>query len=136
MTGRGAEHDVDAAHVGQQRLERVVDDELHAHRGGEVQDVVGVAHELVHDELVAGRALDERDAAVGAQVLDVDQAPGAEIVQHGHLVAKRGQRVAQVRADEARAAGDEVPHAGTSIGSSSNAATVRRRPSRRLIRGS
>ena len=34
--------------------------------------------------------------------------PGGEIIQHPHAVAARDQRVTQMRADEPRAAGDEV----------------------------
>ena len=49
MAGRGGHDDVGAADVVQQRLERVGDDELDAHRGREVQAEVGVGHQLVDE---------------------------------------------------------------------------------------
>ena len=110
-----AEHVVDPADVGQQRLERAVDHELDADRGGQVQDHVGLADQVVDQAGVGRAALDERRPAIGQEMVDVAQAPGAEVVQQEHVVPQCGERVAEVRADEAGAAGDEVPHAATSI---------------------
>jgi hypothetical protein len=44
------------------------------------------------------------------RAVEVLAPPGGEVVDHGHLVAPRQQRVDQIRADEAGAAGDQSLH--------------------------
>ena len=50
----------------------------------------------------------ELEALGVADVLDVGQRPGLEVVDADHAVAAREQLVAQVRAEEAGAAGDQA----------------------------
>jgi hypothetical protein len=63
------------------------------------------------DRLLDGDVLDDvvvhvRERGV-AQVLDVPQRGGFQVVEADHAVAALEQRLAEVRPEEARAAGDE-----------------------------
>ena len=65
------------------------------------------------DTLVAPQlSFDHLDVRLEAG--EVRAASGREVVEHAHLVAAREQRSNEVRADEARAAGDENLHLGLS----------------------
>ena len=85
-----------------------LDDELDADRGGQVHDDVALVHELVDDELVEHRAVDEAEVGVVAQVVEVAQAAGGQVVERDHAVAPGEQGLDQVRADEAGTAGDQI----------------------------
>jgi hypothetical protein len=69
-------------------------DDLDAARGG--------VHALVRAQL----ALDDLDV----QPLEIAPVAGGEIVEHTDVVAALDERVDEVRADEAGAAGDESLH--------------------------
>ena len=55
MPRGGGQHVLATAHVGEQRVQRVGDDQLDADGGGEVEDEVVLADEIV-DQLGVGRA--------------------------------------------------------------------------------
>ncbi len=84
MAGRRVGDDVGAADVAQQRLERVLDDQLDADGGGEVEAGVGPLDQLVDQLGVQHRPLDEHRLAGVQQVVDVLPAPGAEVVEDDH----------------------------------------------------
>ena len=52
----------------------------------------------------------KREALVAAQVLDVGGRAGDEVIDADDLVPVGQEALAQVRADEARAAGDDCSH--------------------------
>ena len=58
-------------------------------------------------DVLAHVVLDEREAALAEQLLDVGDGPGDQVVDGDHLVAPRQQRPAQVGAEEPGAAGDD-----------------------------
>jgi hypothetical protein len=111
------EDDLAAPDVGRQALQRLVDDQLHADRGRQVEAQVRPAHDVVHQVGVEDAAEHELDVVALAQVLDVLQAPGAEVVEQDHRVAAGEQGVGEVGADEAGPAGDEGTH-GSGYGAS------------------
>ena len=100
------EHDLGAAQVRHERLHRLLDDEPHADRRCEVVDDVALVDELVDDRPVQDGVDDEVELVAVAEVLDVVERSGREVVEHPHLVALVEQELGEVRADEARAAGD------------------------------
>jgi len=75
-----------------------------------VEGGIGVAEALVDKALVEDRADHELDVPGVQEVLDVAPVAGAQVVEHEHLVAARGDRFHQVGADEPGAPSDEVPH--------------------------
>jgi hypothetical protein len=107
------EDDLGAADVGRQALQWLVDDELHADGGGEVEAHVDAGHDVVEQVRVEDAAEDELHVVALAQVLDVLQAAGGQVVQDDHRVAARQEGVGEVGADEAGSAGDEGAHRPT-----------------------
>ena len=75
------------------RLGREVEADVRARR---VEHAVGVGADVALVQRCVGQ--------------DVFPLPGGEVVEHVHLVAAGDERVHQVRADEARAAGHDRPH--------------------------
>ena len=100
------EHDLGAAQVRDERLHRLLDDQPHADRRGEVVDDVALVDELVDDRPVQHRVDDEVEVRAVAEMLDVVERSGREVVEHPDLVAFVEQQLGEVRADEAGAAGD------------------------------
>jgi hypothetical protein len=76
------------------RLRRQMEDDLRPKSGSELPE-----------HLVADVELVQRDS-----VGDVLAASAREVVDHVHLITSREQRIRDVRADEARAAGNDHPH--------------------------
>ena len=108
---RRAEHDVAAADVAKQGLERAVADQLHADRGGEVKATVRFAHQRIDELRIRGRALDQLSGAGVDEVSDVLAAAGAEVVEQHDILPGGHQGVRQMRADEACSPRDQVFHA-------------------------
>ncbi len=77
----------------EQRVHGPVDHQAHAHGRGEVDAGVDVLEQPEDEVLVEDRALDELDPARAQQVLDVRDAPGAEIVEHEDFMAVRRKTV-------------------------------------------
>jgi hypothetical protein len=68
---------------------------------------VDLVHELVHDRAGEHRVDDEVETVVLAEMRDVLVRPCREIVERPHGPSVREQQLAEVRADEPCAAGDE-----------------------------
>ena len=104
------QHDFGAVHVGLDRVDRRLHDQLHADGRGQVEDDVAVVDQLGQQRLV-GDAVDRvAEPRVPLQVLDVLDRARREVVEHRHLMARGQQRLGQVRPDEPGAAGDECTH--------------------------
>ena len=111
-------HDAPDALVagGEQHVERALDVDggrrqrvLHRARNGAeralVEDDLDAADGRVHALVRAEVALDDLD--VPSELREVRPAAGREVVEHADVVAALEQRLDEVRADEAGAAGDE-----------------------------
>ncbi len=109
VTGLGTHHEhvLGAVDVGPQAVERLLDDELDAHRGGQVEDPVDLRHALQHDRGVEDGALHELETRVVAHPVKVGQVAGAQVVEHENGVALGEQVLDEVASDESGAAGDE-----------------------------
>ncbi len=103
------------------RLERAVDDQLHADRGRKVVDRIRTFDLALHDVQVEDGALDKSELRILEKVADVRIAPSRKVVEGGDLVAVADQVIDEVRADEPRPAGDENSHQ-TGLGFSAGAA--------------
>ena len=102
----GIEHDLGTADVGLDRPRRVVDDQLHANGGGQMEDGVDPIHHHADDLFVRDRAEPEVAPTGIRQVVDVADGAGRQIVEDPDLVSTLDQTLGQVGADEAGAAGD------------------------------
>ena len=94
-------------HVGEDELRRPEDRPVDVRLGGEVDDRVAVLRR-------AGDGVRVGDVAMVELVLDAFEvgavAGVGELVEHHDVLAALGQAPGEVRADEARAAGDEDAH--------------------------
>src|SRR4249919_3473322 len=108
---RRAQHAFAAGDVGGEHLGRLGQHAVDADDGRQVVDAVGPAHDAVQP--VPGQDVGFIETKVG--VVFVGGKIGAlsrrQIVDHVHLVAARKVQVHQVRADEARPAGNQDMHA-------------------------
>ena len=112
---RRVEHDLGAADVREQRLERPVDDELHADGRGEVHDDVDVLHELDDRAVVEDRSRARAGTAARASRCSTLRTEPVDRSSIARTSSPRAMRpIREVGSDEAGAAGDEVPHAGRS----------------------
>ena len=122
MLARGLQQHVRAQRVGAHERVRFGDRAIDVRLGGEVDDRrgrarVGSVRRPVERERdrrgVLDRAVDEAEARIVGEVVEVLLAPGVgELVEHGHLVAVLPQALAhERRADEAGSAADEQFHA-------------------------
>src|SRR5205085_5051950 len=104
----GLEDDLRAPDVGDERPQGLLDDELDAHRRGQVDHAVDLVDQLVDLELVEHRTVDDGQRRVvghRGQVLDL---AGGQVVEHDDAVAPLDEGLDQVGPDEPGAAGDEV----------------------------
>ena len=100
-------------HVRLDRPHRALDDQLDADRRRQVEDDVALVDQL-GDRGGVVHALDRVvEPGMPAQVADVVDAPGREIVEHEDLIAPLQVGVGQVRPDEPRPPRDEHPHPPT-----------------------
>lgn len=103
----GFEDRLGAHDIGLDGVHRALDDELHADRGGQVEDQAAFADQPVHDDLVGDGFDGEVETGIISQVGDVFEAPGGEVVDDGDAVAALEQGLSQVTADETGTPGDE-----------------------------
>ena len=68
---RVLQHDFGAVHVGLDRVDRLLDDQLHADRGGEMKDDVAAIDELGQQRLVVDRVDEVLEAGAPLEVRDV-----------------------------------------------------------------
>ncbi len=125
---RGLQHVDGARHVDRGVGGRVGHRQAHVGLGGEVPDHVGP---VLGEGGLEGRGVADVDG--GERRLDPVALALGEVVDGEHVVAAGGERVDQVRADEARAAGDDRPHqcpttTSTTAGASSSGADAVERP--------
>src|ERR1700722_10188770 len=74
---------------------------------GEVEDIIDLAG---HFERVRDIAADELEPGIAEQMNDVFGRAGDQIIDRNDFVTLREESIAEMRADEARAAGDECSH--------------------------
>ena len=112
-----------------QRLDRHAEVVDGRRRAGEVQDEVDRAADV---DVVGDVRPDQPEAGVGSEVRDVLRGAGEEVVEADDLVATVEQRLAQVGAEEPRAAGDDgTGHALTRARRAASAARPPRADRRR-----
>ena len=83
------EHDFGAVHVGFDRVDRLLDDQLDADRRGEVKDDVAAIDELGEQRLVVDRVDEVLEPGASLQVRDVVDRSGRQVVEDQDLVALR-----------------------------------------------
>ena len=108
---RVLQHDLGAVHVGLDRVHRLLDDQLHADRRGQVEDDVAAVDHLGQQRFVGHRVDGVREAGVALQMADVVDRAGGQVVEHRHFVAVAQQPFGEVRSDEPGASGDQGFHA-------------------------
>ena len=104
------ENHLGAVHIRLDRAHRARDDKLHPHRGRQVHHDVRLIDELCDHVMVRGGVDRVLEARMVLEVADVLHRTRGEVIQHVHSVAVLDQQIAQMRADETGAAGDEEPH--------------------------
>ena len=105
------EHDFGAVHVGLDRVDRALDDQFDADRGGEVEDDVGAIDPARRAAARCRPCRSCRGSRARLEMRDVVDRAGRQVVEHLDLVAALRAALGEVRADEARAAGDQGFHA-------------------------
>jgi hypothetical protein len=108
---REPEDELRAVDVRLDRLDRPLHDQLHAHRGGQVEDDVTPLHRRLERLLAHDRVDPERQAGIRAHAGEVRLAAGAEVVEDLDLHPSREKGLDEMGADEAGSAGDESAHA-------------------------
>src|SRR6266536_759016 len=101
------EHGLGALDVRHERVDGLFDDEPHSDRRREVEHDVAAVHELVDDRRLEHGVHYEVEVAALAQMRDVALRAGREIVEDEDLPALFEKELREMRADEARAAGDQ-----------------------------
>ena len=86
---RVLEHDLGAVHVGLDRVDRLLDDQLDADRGGEMEDHVAAIDQLREQRLVGDRVDEVLEAGPPFEMRDVVDRSGRQVVEDQHLVALR-----------------------------------------------
>ncbi len=96
-----------ALEIGLQRAQWVAQDPVDPDRRRQVINDFGRVDEAVDKIGIEDGAFDELDVGSigdGGQIL---ASPGGQIIEDGHVIAALGQALDEVRANEARPAGDE-----------------------------
>jgi hypothetical protein len=101
------ENGLRALDVRDERVHRALDDQLDAHSRREVEDDVALVDELVQDRGGENGVDDEMEVPAFLQMSDVPHRRRREVIQRVDLPALVEQALAQMRADESRAPGDE-----------------------------
>ena len=102
--------DLGAVHVGLDRVHRLLDDQLDADRGRQVDHDVGAVDELGEQRLVLDAVDRVVEAGLPLEVRDVVDRSGRQVVEDEDLVAALEERLAQVRPDESGSAGNQHTH--------------------------
>jgi glycosyltransferase involved in cell wall biosynthesis len=103
-----AKDDLRASNVGRKGAQRLLENELHADRRGEVHDGVGASHGPLDEGLVEHGALQEREALVAFERGEVLEPARRQVVEDHGGVPTTDQRLDEVRTDEPRASRHEV----------------------------
>ena len=105
------EHVLGALDVRKQRSAGLLDDQAYAYGSGQVVHDVAPVHELADDGLREHGVDHEVEALAVAEVEDVRLLAGREVVESEDFHSFVEEELGQVRADEARSAGDQGAHA-------------------------
>ena len=106
VTG-GAEENLHFAETGFQNAQGGLDDEFHAHGGGEVKDEFRVCRQLRQFPASGNLGMNEAKSRMGFHRRQIFQTAGGKIVDDDHRFAILEQALNQMRTDKPRAAGDE-----------------------------
>ena len=109
------QHHLGAVHVGLDGIHRLLDDQLDADRGGEVEDDVASIDQLGEQSLVVDRVDEVLEPGPPLEMRDVVDRTGRQVVEDQDLVALREQGVGEVGADKPGSAGDQGTHATQSF---------------------
>ena len=104
------ENDLGAVHVGLDRIDGLLDDQLHADGRREMKDHVAAIDEFGEERLVVDRVDEVLEAGAALEVGDVVDRSGRQVVENQDLVPLLEQRIRQMGSDEPRAAGDQRSH--------------------------
>ncbi len=96
-----------AGAVDRERVERPAQVLGRRRRAGEMHDVGDTVGDRRVEPAADDVELDELEAVVAGELCDVLAATGRQIVDADHVVATLDEAIAQMRAEEAGAAGDE-----------------------------
>src|SRR5207244_8996000 len=103
--------------VGLDRVDRLLEDQPNADGGSEMEYDAGLLDELVESLVLKNRSPARREPFVAFDRLQIRRPTGREVVDDRHLLARRQQRLGEMRADESGPARDQHPHAWFLIGS-------------------
>ena len=96
--------------IGQDRADRIVNDQFHTHSGGKMEHGITFRHQhfqvLCHENI----ALDEAVVWIVLKGSNVIKRTGGKIIDHRNGMSGRKQRTGQVTADKTCAAGDQNFH--------------------------
>ena len=109
LAGSG-EHDLGGLDIRLNGSHRAFDDELHPHRGSEVEHLIRGVHQLPGQGSVLHASDDVAEARLALEMLDVANRAGRKVIDHRHLIAAAEQRFGEVRSDETSSACYEVAH--------------------------
>ena len=102
-----AQHHLGAVHVAFDGVDRPLDDQLDADRRRQVEHHVGGIDQFGGERLVEHGVDHVAELRLRLQMDDVVDRAGGEVVDHLDAMAGSEQRLGQMGADEAGAAGDE-----------------------------
>ncbi len=107
---RVLQHDLGAVHVGLDGVDRLLDDQFDADRGGEMEHHVAAIDQLRQQRLVGHRVDEVFEPGPPFQMGDVVDRSGGQVVQDLHLVALIEQRFGEMGPDESGPASDQRSH--------------------------
>ena len=99
-----------AGFIGSHLSEALLDDQLDADGGGEMEDDIAAIDQLREQRLVLDGVDEVLESRAPFQVRNVIDRPGREVVEDEDLVPELEQPFGEVRPDEAGAAGNERSH--------------------------
>ena len=110
VAGARLEHGVGAVDDRLDRLDRLLDDQLHAHGAGQVIDGRAFQDAALHDVRIAHAGHAQLEAGPAFQVGDVLEPARAQVVEHQDALTLGDQALRQMTADEARPARHQDRH--------------------------
>src|SRR4051794_35101295 len=113
------QNDFRSVHVGFDRMNRLLDDQLHADRRSQVHDDVRSIDEFRDDRLVGDRVNGVVEFRIVFEVDDVVDRTGRQVVENEHFVAPIEERLGKMAPDESRATSNQDPHQSSFLSLSS-----------------
>lgn len=104
------ERDLGAVNVGFDRANGIIDDELHAHGGREMENGIALADGGIEDGISRHVTVDSREFGICFAGFQIVRLSGGEVVPHDDFVTSGKKVFGQMRADKAGPAGDEITH--------------------------